>query len=604
MIPNDFIQTLLSRIDIVDVVDRHVPLKKAGANYVACCPFHSEKTPSFTVSPSKQFYHCFGCGAHGTAIGFLMEYGGRGFPDAVEELARDAGLEVPRIAPRAGEAERREQVEDLASLLLAAAKFYRAQLKEAPGAIDYLKRRGLTGAIAAHFGIGYAPDAWQSLAGAMANYAAPELETAGLVVAGEAGKRYDRFRDRIMFPIHDPRGQVIGFGGRVLGEGEPKYLNSPETPLFSKGRELYGLFQARGAIRDMGRVVVVEGYMDVVALAQHGIGYAVATLGTATTPIHAQKLFRLADSVVFCFDGDAAGRRAAWRALENTLPVLADGKDASFLFLPEGEDPDDYVRKRGKADFEALLDRATPLSEFLLSGLAAQHPPTSAEGRAALVAAARPYLAGLGAPILAALLRRRLGELSGLPENELRALLRRGSGAASAPGAPADVRSAGRPNGFARKAPRRAPSLVRELIQGVLLQPDLARTVALPRIDDGTAEGAALAALADFCRDSEQALTPAGVVQSFSGSPHEPVLVEALISAEDQGITAEQAAEHLREGAARYWMQARRAGSPVAAAAEADTAARTTPEEAERLRQLDMVRRSAATPPPARGSGS
>lgn len=606
MIPNDFIQTLLSRIDIVDVVDRYVPLKKAGANYVACCPFHNEKTPSFTVSPSKQFYHCFGCGAHGTAVGFLMEYGGKAFPEAVEELARDAGLEVPRVASKPGEAERREQAEDLASLLLAAARFYRAQLKDAPRAIDYLKSRGLTGTVAAHFGIGYAPDAWQPLAGAMARYDAPELETAGLVIAGDGGKRYDRFRDRIMFPIHDARGQVIGFGGRVLGDGEPKYLNSPETPLFSKGRELYGLFQARAAIRDAGRVVVVEGYMDVVALAQHGIGYAVATLGTATTPIHAQKLFRLADSVVFCFDGDAAGRRAAWRALENTLPVLADGKEAGFLFLPEGEDPDDYVRKRGKADFEALLGRATPLSEFLLSELAVRHPPASAEGRAALVAAARPYLASLGAPILSALLRRRLGELSGLAENELRALLRRGSGAASAlpPGARADARSSTPPAGFVRRGTRRAPSLTRELIQGLLLQPHLAHAVALPRIDDGTAEAAALTALADFCLDSEQALTPAGVVQRFSGTQHEAVLVEALINAEDQGITAEQAAEHLREGAARYWLQARRAGTPVAAEAEADTAARTSPEEAERLRQLDMVRRSAGTPPTARGSGS
>src|SRR4030095_5786893 len=280
MIPNDFIQTLLARIDIVDVVDRYVPLKKAGANYVACCPFHSEKTPSFTVSQSKQFYHCFGCGAHGTAIGFLMEYGGKGFPDAVEELARDAGLEVPRVEMRPGEAERRDQAHDLSSLLLAAAKFYRVQLKDAPRAIEYLKGRGLTGAVAAQFGIGYAPDAWQPLTAVVDNYDVQELETAGLVIAGDGGKRYDRFRDRIMFPIHDGRGQVIGFGGRVLGEGEPKYLNSPETPLFSKGRELYGLFIARNAIRDSGKVVVVEGYMDVVALAQHGIDYTVATLGT------------------------------------------------------------------------------------------------------------------------------------------------------------------------------------------------------------------------------------------------------------------------------------------------------------------------------------
>ncbi len=273
-----------------------MPLKKAGANYQACCPFHSEKTPSFTVSPTKQFYHCFGCGAHGTAIGFLMEHDGKSFPEAIEALARDAGLTVPQVdAP--GERERREESGDLSETLLEAAKFYRARLKEAPRAIDYLKRRGLTGAVAAHFGIGYAPDGWQNLATAFPRYDDPTLDAAGLVVRGEGGKRYDRFRDRVMFPIHDTRGRVIGFGGRILDAGEPKYLNSPETAVFSKGKELYGLYLARNAIRAAGRVLVVEGYMDVVALAQHGIGYAVATLGTSTTPVHAQKLFRLADLV-------------------------------------------------------------------------------------------------------------------------------------------------------------------------------------------------------------------------------------------------------------------------------------------------------------------
>ena len=589
MIPNDFIQTLLSRIDIVDVIDRSVPLKKAGANYVACCPFHSEKTPSFTVSPSKQFYHCFGCGAHGTAVGFLMEHGGRSFPEAIEELARDAGLVVPQVETRPGEAERREQALDLASLMLAAAKFYRAQLRKSTQAIDYLKGRGLTGEIAARFGVGYAPDAWQALGEAFDNYEARELETAGLVIAGEAGKRYDRFRDRIMFPIHDSRGQVIGFGGRVLGEGEPKYLNSPETPLFSKGRELYGLYLARNAIRAAARVVVVEGYMDVVALAQHGIEYAVATLGTSTTPAHAQKLFRLAETVVFCFDGDAAGRKAAWRALENTLPVLADGRNALFLFLPDSEDPDDFVRKRGKAAFEASLEHATPLSEFLMAELSARHPPTSAEGRAALVQAARPYLGQLSAPVLSALLRKRLAELTGLPESELRGLLRgpearhggestRESGAAAA----------------RRPVPkaRQAPSLVRELIQGLLLQPAMGRRVAVPAPDDGSPEGAALAALAGFCRSGEHPLTTAGVMQHFAGSPHERIFTEALIAAEDHGISDEQAAEHLKAGVLRYWEQAKRAGRPVATAVAAD-APPASPEEAERLRQLELVRRAA-----------
>ena len=503
MIPNDFIQTLLSRVDIVDVIDRYVPLKKAGANYQACCPFHSEKTPSFTVSPTKQFYHCFGCGAHGTAIGFLMEHGGKAFPDAVEELARDAGLEVPRVE-RPGESERREQAMDLTAVTLEAAKFYRAQLKDAPRAIAYLKERGLTGAIAARFGIGYAPDAWQPLASVFARYDDPALETAGLVIAGDGGKRYDRFRDRIMFPIHDSRGQVIGFGGRVLGDGEPKYLNSPETPLFSKGRELYGLFLARQAIREAGAVVVVEGYMDVVALAQHGVDYAVATLGTATTPVHVQKLFRQSDRVIFCFDGDAAGRKAAWRALENALPVLADGKNAGFLFLPDGEDPDDFVRRRGKAAFEALVAGAMPASEFLLAELDRAASPGSVEGAAALVTAARPYFAALTAPVLTALLHRRLADLTGLPESELRSLSGATDGRRSRPGPSGRGVPTPPPRAPPRRDPspygqRRAPSLVRELIQALLLQPELARSGDLPQPSDGTPDGAALAALVAYC---------------------------------------------------------------------------------------------------------
>ena len=593
MIPNDFIQTLLSRIDIVDVVDRYVPLKKAGANYQACCPFHSEKTPSFTVSPTKQFYHCFGCGAHGTAIGFLIEHGGKSFPDAVEELARDAGLQVPRIE-RPGESDRREQALDLTAITLEAAKFYRAQLKESPRAIEYLKKRGLTGAIAAKFGVGYAPEGWQPLAQVFQRYDEPALETAGLVIAGDAGKRYDRFRDRIMFPIHDSRGQVIGFGGRVLDVGEPKYLNSPETPLFSKGRELYGLFLARHAIREAGAVVVVEGYMDVVALAQHGVDYVVATLGTATTSVHVQKLFRQSDRVIFCFDGDAAGRKAAWRALENALPVLADGKNAAFMFLPDGEDPDDFVRRRGKAAFEALAAQAMPASEFLLNELTAQHPPTSAEGAAALVTAARPHIAALTAPVLTALLQRRLGELTGLPEAELRMLLgqrakpERGRGPAETAMSMDSRGEPGRPSRPLQRGQRRAPSLVRELIQALLLQPELARSGTLPQPNGGSPEESALSALVEYCAGSEHTLTTAGVMQYFAQSPHEPLLAAALASAEDHGITPELAAVHLSAGVARYWQQAHRAGAPAMAGDPAPTA-----EEAERLRQLEIVRRAA-----------
>ena len=587
MIPNDFISTLLSRVDIVDVVDRHVPLKKAGANYQACCPFHSEKTPSFTVSPTKQFYHCFGCGAHGTAIGFLMEHGGKSFPEAVEELARDAGLEVPHVE-RAGEKEHRAEVADATATLLTAARFYRAQLKDAPRAIDYLKRRGLTGAIAARFGIGYAPEGWQSLAGAFERYDDPAIDAAGLVVAGDGGKRYDRFRDRIMFPIHDGRGRVIGFGGRVLDGGEPKYLNSPETAVFSKGRELYGLFLARDAVRDAGCVVVVEGYMDVVALAQHGVEYAVATLGTSTTPAHAQKLFRMTDTVVFCFDGDAAGRKAAWRALENTLPVLADGKNARFLFLPDGEDPDDFIRARGKAAFEQALATATPLSEYLVAGLSAQHPPTDAEGRAALVSAARPLVAQIAAPVLATLIRNRIAAVAELSDSDARGFL--------PPAEPLPVRGTHADDGAGRPPPRsrparlpvrRAPSLARELIGAILLKPELARAVALPRTADGTPEGDALAALVEaLVGDDAPPSTPA-VMQRFAGSPHAGVLAAALATTEDHGLTEEDAEARLREGAARWWLYERRAGRAVASGE-----APPSGEEAERLRQLEWVRRA------------
>ncbi|MEO8345515.1 MAG: DNA primase [Betaproteobacteria bacterium] len=600
MIPTDFIQTLLSRVDIVEVIDRYVPLKKAGANYVACCPFHSEKTPSFSVSPGKQFYHCFGCGAHGTAVGFLMEYGGKAFPDAVEELARDAGLTVPR-SERPGEQEKRAEAQDLNEILLSAAKFYRSQLKDAPRAIDYLKSRGLTGEVAARFGIGYAPDAWQSLEAVFPKYDAPELDAAGLVINGDGGKRYDRFRDRVMFPIHDSRGRVIGFGGRVMGAGEPKYLNSPETPVFSKGRELYGLYLARNAIRDAGRVVVVEGYMDVVALAQHGVEYAVATLGTATTPTHVQKLFRLTDTVAFCFDGDNAGRKAAWRALENTLPVLTDGKNAVFLFLPDGEDPDDFVRKRGRAAFEQAVESAVPLSEFLLADLATRHPPTSAEGRAALVTAARPHLAAINAPVLATLLRRRLSELSGIPEPELRDLL----SLAPPPGHPAGSPRAGReddrretrtaPRGASFRANvRRPPSLARELIQGLLLSPSLVRSLEFPRPDDGTPDCMALVALVDHCATAEGELTSAGILQHFVDSPHEALLASVLAMAEDHALTSELAEAQVREGLESWWQQARRSGS----SAPAPAVGGQTPEEIKRLTQLDFVRRAAGAQGP------
>ncbi len=424
MIPQSFIQDLLNRVDIVDVIDRHVKLKRAGANYAACCPFHAEKSPSFTVSPTKQFYHCFGCGAHGTAVGFLMEYSGLGFVEAVKDLAQGVGMTVPDVrAPEAARAARAG--DDLLPVLLQAAQYYRTQLKDAARAIDYLKKRGLSGDIAKRFGIGYAPDGWQNLEAAFPDYGATALATAGLVKTNEQGKRYDVFRDRVMFPIVDVRGNVIGFGGRVLdggnaaAPGSPKYLNSPETPVFEKGRELYGLYQARRAIRDAGRVIVVEGYMDVVALAQSGIEYAVATLGTATTPVHVQKLLRQTDEIVYCFDGDAAGRRAAWRALENSLGQLVDGKQIGFLFLPDGEDPDTYVRAHGKAAFESLLGQSVPLSQFLFDELGARVNRESNEGRAKLLQDARPLVKQVTAPLLSLLLRKRLAEMTGITQQEL-----------------------------------------------------------------------------------------------------------------------------------------------------------------------------------------
>ncbi|MFA5241061.1 MAG: DNA primase [Sulfuricella sp.] len=509
MIPQSFIQDLLNRLDIVDVVERYVPLKKAGANYMACCPFHGEKTPSFSISPTKQFYHCFGCGAHGTAISFVMEYQGLGFVEAVEDLARSAGMTVPQEA--VAEKQRSAQSADLAEVMLQATSYYREELKRAPKAIEYLKRRGLSGEVAARFGIGYAPPGWQNLRDVFPDYDAKALVQAGLVIEGENGKRYDRFRDRIMFPIINPRGAVIGFGGRVLDQGEPKYLNSPETPLFEKGQELYGLYQARKAIREADRVLVVEGYMDVVALAQNGIEYAVATLGTATTPTHVQKLLRQSDSIVFCFDGDAAGRKAAWRALENSLGQVADGKHLSFLFLPQGEDPDSYVRSAGKAAFEAMLGEALPLSQFLLRELTAQVDMQTQEGRAHLLQQARPLLSQVAAPALSLMLRKRLAELAGISQAELEDLFQ--------------IKTVQTPRALPR-AKRNPPSLVRQMLQLLLVRPQLAQGVE-PEQVEREGDEATLRALLDFLAESPQLKDAAPVIEHFRGSAHEMKLRDA-----------------------------------------------------------------------------
>ncbi|QKJ65671.1 DNA primase [Deefgea piscis] len=425
-IPDDFIQDLLNRVDIVDVVERYVPLKKAGQNYMACCPFHKEKSPSFTVSQTKQFYHCFGCGVHGSALTFIMELQALSFPEAVRQLAESVGMQVP-VEDRP-QSEEQKKVPGIYDVLKVAFDFYRAQLKTAPAAIEYFKRRGVEGKTAAKFGLGYAPggDDWQPLKAVYPDYDwNVTLAEAGLVIDKEESKRrYDRFRERVMFPIMNQRSQIIGFGGRVMGQGEPKYLNSPETPVFSKGRELYGLPQARTAIRDHNRALVAEGYMDVVMLHQHGIEYAVASLGTACTPEHIRKLLKLADEVVFGFDGDKAGIKAAWRALENSLPEVKDGKELKFLFLPAEHDPDSYVQEFGRAAFESLIDEAAlPLSQYLLKELSAQVDLTMEEGRARLVHIARPHLDQLiQAPILKLMLSKRLAEMCQLSTAEFASL--------------------------------------------------------------------------------------------------------------------------------------------------------------------------------------
>ncbi|MBP5996343.1 MAG: DNA primase [Azonexus sp.] len=468
MIPESFIQDLLARVDIVDLVDAYVPLKKAGANYAACCPFHNEKSPSFTVSPTKQFYHCFGCGAHGTAISFVMEYQGLGFIDAVKELASRAGMQVPESDRRSFHDEKPGQTRTLIDVMARAAAYYKDQLKKSPRAIEYCKKRGLTGEIAARYGMGYAPDGWQNLQEVFPDYSADELKIAGLVIENESGRRYDRFRDRLMIPIINQKGEIIAFGGRIIDQGEPKYLNSPETPLFEKGRELFGLPQARQALRETDTAIVTEGYMDVIALAQNGVGNAVATLGTATTATHVTKLLRQVDRIVFCFDGDNAGRKAAWRALENSLEALADNKRLGFIFLPQEHDPDSYIREFGKEQFDRQVTQAMPLSDFLLRELAQRCDLTSSEGKAQLIYEAKPLLLKLPTPLLRLQLVKRLAEASGFAQQEVERLCELRSYTPAAP----------------PKAKRTAPSLTRNLLRIVLHKPALAKLLPVALLPD------------------------------------------------------------------------------------------------------------------------
>lgn len=476
MIPQHFIDDLIARADIVEVVGRRVQLKKAGREFKACCPFHDEKTPSFTVSPQKGFYHCFGCGEHGTAIGFLMNYDHMSFVEAVESLASMLGLEVPRE-----ESQRPARGQDaLFELMGRVEKYFRSALKSHAPAVEYLKARDVDGATARRFGLGYAPAGWSNVLDKFgtSDEAIERLLACGLIIRKDNGRHYDRFRDRLMFPIRDARSRTIGFGGRVLGDDEPKYLNSPETVLFHKGRELYGLYEARQALRQIDRLVVVEGYMDVIGLARHGIEFSVATLGTATTGDHLNRLFRLCDEVLFCFDGDRAGRAAAWRALENSLPQLREGRQIRFVFLPQGQDPDSFVAGQGARAFEKALDAAMPLSEFLVDELSSQVDLDSVDGRARLAELARPHLSKIPSGVYKELLVERLADAVGLPAAKLESLLRQNGEAPRRRRGGAGTRMRSR----IRQGTK--PSIMRRAITLLLQQPEAAL-----RADPGVLEG-------------------------------------------------------------------------------------------------------------------
>lgn len=510
LIPQHFIDDLIARADIVEVLGTRIPLKKAGREYKAVCPFHGEKTPSFTVSPAKGFYHCFGCGAHGTALGFLMEYDHLSFPDAVESLAHILGVRVPR-----DETERPARRHDeLLELMTQAERYFQGQLKQHEAAVDYLKARRIDGATAKRFGLGFAPEGWSRLLDKFGTSpeAIDRLLAAGLIIRKDNGSHYDRFRDRLMFPIHDTRGRTIGFGGRVLGNEEPKYLNSPETVLFHKGSELYGLFEAQQALRNIERLVVVEGYMDVIGLARHGIDFAVATLGTATTEDHLKRLFRVCDDILFCFDGDRAGRAAAWRALETALPQIRDGRQVHFVFLPDGQDPDSFVKEQGAQLFEHALDQGIELSDFLVRELSSQVDINSIGGRARLVELARPLVTHIPQGALRMLLTKRLSETVGLSEAELDPILSRDSTKADS------ERRVSRLSGAQQSASRHdsgPTSIVRWAIRLLLHYPEAATKLDVERLAGVSRPGT------DLLRDlietvqAEPNITMAGLLERW-----------------------------------------------------------------------------------------
>ena len=548
MIPSDFIDELLAKVDIVDIIDEQVPLKKGGANYMACCPFHKEKTPSFSVSPTKQFYHCFSCGAHGSAIGFVMEHQGLSFPEAVQFLADRVGMVVPKVRGQNDNpevrAERKKKQQTLEETTAAAADFYAQQLKFNPTAKAYLDKRGLSAEVIAHYGLGYAPDGWQPLAQVFQPYPNTALVDTGMVIDNE-GRHYDRFRHRIMFPIRNPRGQVIGFGGRVLDDSKPKYLNSPDTPLFDKGKTLYGLYEGRAAVKEAGRILVVEGYMDVVALAQFGVGYGVAALGTATTAEHVKILMRQADSIYFCFDGDSAGRKAAWRALENALPQLKDDKSLHFLFLPEEHDPDSYIRAYGKAQFEdALLNQSKPLSEYFWEHLSDGINLNTQEGKAELVKTSSPLLAQITAPALAYLLKQRLSELVGIDPDNLARLLGQ-----EAPKRHVKQKSYKLPP-ISVKQPVML-TLVQRQIRSLLINPDWAAYIDLPDYLVLDGDFACLANLAESIKSHAAVPATAQVLEYMRGSPYEETvnqIFHSTLQSEEMNSSSEEDCENFQIG--------------------------------------------------------
>jgi len=509
LIPQDFIDDLIARADIVEVVGRRTQLKKAGREFKACCPFHDEKTPSFTVSPGKGFYHCFGCGAHGTAVGFLMEYEHMSFVEAIESLANSMGVEVPRS--ESDQPARR--YDELFSLMDTVARHWQSCLKDSPEAVEYLKNRGIDGSTAKRFSIGYAPDGWSNVLDKFgkSDEAAERLLATGLIIRKDNGKHYDRFRDRLMFPIRDARGRTIGFGGRVMGDGEPKYLNSPETVLFHKGRELYGMYEARQALRHIEQLVVVEGYMDTVALARHGIDFAVATLGTATTGEHLNRLFRITENAYFAFDGDRAGRKAAWRALENALPQIREGRQIRFVFLPEGHDPDSYVNENGAAAFVSLMDAGLPLSEFLIQELSSQVDMNSIDGRARLAELARPLVNKLPTGVYRELLTEGLAEVVGLTGSKLEKMMAAGH----------STGDRGRRDDSRFTLRRRQPSqssglsVVRHAITLVLNHPEAGRELDIEKLAGVQRAGVDLLAALIETVQSEPNITTAGLLERW-----------------------------------------------------------------------------------------